>query len=162
MTIGERPQASHRPSTLGWTLTVLLRQWHERVEDIARELPQGVRGYQVLSAVAHGAPPTQAALAARLGIDRTVMTYLLDAFEGCDLLRRTPDPADRRARRIVPTDHGRGVLADLDARVAEAEDDLLRGLAAGERSLLLTLLERAASTASPDADPCTEVLPPRA
>ncbi|ROO87143.1 DNA-binding MarR family transcriptional regulator [Actinocorallia herbida] len=145
---------------LGWTLTVLLREWRARVEEIARDLPQGVRGYQVLSAATHGTPPTQAALAARLGIDRTVMTYLLDAFEGCDLLRREPDPNDRRARRVVPTDHGRGVLADLDAQVARTEDDLLRGLAPEEKALLLALMERAASTASPGADRCTEVLDP--
>ncbi|GAB2856879.1 MarR family transcriptional regulator [Actinocorallia aurea] len=145
---------------LGWTLTVLLREWRARVEEIARDLPQGVRGYQVLSAATHGTPPTQAALAARLGIDRTVMTYLLDAFEGCDLLRREPDPNDRRARRVVPTDHGRRILADLDEQVSRTEEDLLRDLAPEERTLLLTLLERAASATSPESDRCTEVLDP--
>ncbi|MFA1548511.1 MarR family winged helix-turn-helix transcriptional regulator [Actinomadura chokoriensis] len=139
---------------LGWSLTVLLREWTARVEAVAEALPQGVRGYQVLSAVVHDAPPTQAHLAGRLGIDRTVMTYLLDAFEGCGLLERRPDPADRRNRRVVPTDKGRTVLADLDARVCEAEADLLSTLPPADRDVLLVLLERAASANDSTADRC--------
>ncbi|GII04431.1 hypothetical protein Pta02_64390 [Planobispora takensis] len=157
------PPAS--PSTLGWSLGVLLREWSDRVEKVSRDLPHGVRGYQVLAAVVHDAPPTQASLAARLGIDRTVMTYLLDKFVQCGLLERRQDPVDRRARRIVPTDQGRRVLADLDAAVAGAEDELLSGLAPGERRVLLALLEHAASGTAPDEDRCAAVArtigPPR-
>ncbi|GGO30093.1 hypothetical protein GCM10010116_60270 [Microbispora rosea subsp. aerata] len=159
----DREHADSQPpsmqgSVLGWSLTVLLREWSARVEDVSRELPHGARGYQVLSAVVHDAPPTQAALAARLGIDRTVMTYLLDKFEGCGLVERRQDPADRRARRIVPTDHGRRVLADLDARVARAEDELLSGLAPEDRRVLVALLEHAAGGAeAPGEDRCATV-----
>ena len=153
----ETPTPSTQGSVLGWSLTVLLREWSTRVEGISRDLPHGVRGYQVLSAVVHEAPPTQAALAARLGIDRTVMTYLLDKFEGCGLVERRQDPADRRARRIVPTEHGRGVLAELDARVARAEDELLAGLPPEDRRVLLALLEHAATGAAPGEDRCAAV-----
>jgi MarR family transcriptional regulator, transcriptional regulator for hemolysin len=145
------------PSTLGWALTVLLREWTAKVEAVASDLPQSVRGYQVLEAVVHDTPPTQAALAARLGIDRTVMTYLLDSFEGCGLVERHPDPADRRARRIVPTGHGRAVLADLDRRVARAEEELLASLTQEDRHALVDLLERAASGAAPGDDRCAVV-----
>jgi MarR family transcriptional regulator, transcriptional regulator for hemolysin len=151
-------------TSLGWSLTALLREWSARVRSESSELPQGVRGYQVLAAVVHDAPPTQAALAARLGIDRTVMTYLLDKFVECGLVERQQDETDRRARRIVPTEHGRKVLADLDARVARAEDELLAGLAPQDRRVLLGLLEHAATAAAPDDDRCaavtdTDVLP---
>ncbi|GAB3148606.1 MarR family winged helix-turn-helix transcriptional regulator [Microbispora hainanensis] len=152
------PQGSSHGSVLGWSLAVLLREWNTRVEDASRDLPQGVRGYQVLSAVVHEAPPTQAALAARLGIDRTVMTYLLDKFEGCDLLERKQDPSDRRARRIVPTEHGRRLLAEVDARVAKAEDELLSTLPPEDRRALLALLEHAATGAAPAGeDRCAAV-----
>jgi MarR family transcriptional regulator for hemolysin len=142
---------------LGWPLTALLREWHALVDAVSSELPHGVRGYQVLSAVVHEGPPTQAALAARLGIDRTVMTYLLDKFVECGLVERRQDPADRRARRIVPTEHGRRVLADLDARVARAEDDLLADLAPEDRRTLAALLEHAATAAAPGDDRCAAV-----
>ena len=149
------PSAQH--SLLGWSLTALLREWSTRVQAASSDLPHGVRGYQVLAAVVHEAPPTQAALAARLGIDRTVMTYLLDKFVECGLVERQQDPTDRRARRIVPTKHGQRVLADLDARVAQAEDKLLSGLRPEDRRTLLTLLECAASSAAPDDDRCAAV-----
>ncbi|WP_275001853.1 MarR family winged helix-turn-helix transcriptional regulator [Promicromonospora iranensis] len=145
-------------SLFGWSLAALLREWSARVDGAADELPQGTRGYQLLSAVVHGNLPSQAALAATLGIDRTVMTYLVDAFEECGFVERQQDPADRRARRIVATDRGRELLATVDARVAAAEDDLLAGLEPAQRTLLRELLERAATGTGPDEDPCRTVV----
>lgn len=146
-----------RHSPFGWSLAALLREWSARVDAAADDLPQGTRGYQLLTAVVHGDLPSQAALASTLGIDRTVMTYLLDAFEGCGLVERQLDPADRRARRIVATDKGLDVLAAMDARVAAAEEELLSGLEPGQRAMLRELLERAATGTGPDDDPCGTV-----
>lgn len=140
--------------SLSWALVALLREWTARLDAAASDMPHGTRGFQVLSVVVHDTPPTQAALAARLGIDRTVMTYLIDKFVECDLVERQQDPADRRARRIVATEHGREVLAKLDARVAVAEQELLAGLDPADRDQLRTLLERAASGVVHDADRC--------
>src|SRR5688572_15030564 len=122
-------------SLFGWSLATLLREWSARVDAAADDLPQGTRGYQLLTAVVHGNLPSQAALATSLGIDRTVMTYLLDAFVDCGLVERRLDPADRRARRIVATDRGRAVLAAAEARVVAAEDELLTGLDPEQRAL---------------------------
>jgi MarR family transcriptional regulator, transcriptional regulator for hemolysin len=145
------------PSPLGWALAALLREWTARVAAACAGVPHGTRGYEVLSAVTHDTPPTQAALAARLGIDRTVMTYLLDELAGRGLVERHQDAADRRVRRVVPTDHGREVLASLDATVRTAEDELFAGLSAEERTLLRRLLERAADGAAPGDDRCAVV-----
>jgi len=145
-------------SLFGWSLAALLREWSARVDAAADDLPQGTRGYQLLTAVVHGDLPSQAALASTLGIDRTVMTYLLDAFEDCGLVERQRDPADRRARRIVATDRGQEVLAAMDARVAAAEEELLAGLEPAQRVLLRKLLERAATGTGPDDDPCRTVV----
>jgi MarR family transcriptional regulator for hemolysin len=144
-------------STLGWSLAALLREWTARVEAMCDELPHGSRGYQLLSTIVHEAPPTQAALAARLGIDRTVMTYLLDKFVEEGIVERRQDPADRRARHIVATERGRRALSDLDSRVALAEEELLAGLAPDERHALRVLLERAATGAAPGDDRCAVV-----
>lgn len=146
---------AHTP--LGWPLAALLRGWSDGVATACADVPHGARGYEVLAAVVHDAPPTQASLAARLGIDRTVMTYLLDELVGCGLVERRQDPADRRARRIVATDHGRTVLADLDGRVHAAEDALLADLDDAEREHLRALLTRAAAGAAPGDDRCAVV-----
>ncbi|WP_345751400.1 MarR family winged helix-turn-helix transcriptional regulator [Microbacterium rhizophilus] len=149
-----RPRTAPSRSMLGWSLTALLREWKARVSAVAEELPHGDRSYQVLAMSAQEEPPTQAALAARLGIDRTVMTYVLDDLERAGLIERRLDPSDRRARRVVLTEAGQRVVDDLDARVLEAEAELLAGLAPEQRDLLCGLLEHAASGAAPGDDRC--------
>ena len=143
---------------LGWSLGTLLRGYREHVNAAIGEFPHGQRGYETMCAVVRGDQPSQLALATHLGIDRTVMTYLLDAFEGCGLVERQLDPADRRARRIVATDKGLEVLAAMQARVAAAEEELLSGLEPDQRLLLRHLLERAATGTGPDDDPCRTVV----
>lgn len=68
----------------------------------------------MLSAVVHRDPPNQQALGVHLAIDRTVLTYLLDALVEAGVVERIPDPADRRARKIVTTERGRQILADQE------------------------------------------------
>src|ERR1700726_1619631 len=101
---------------LGWGLAVVFRGYVKAADAVTEGLPGGHRGYQVVSAAVRDEPGSQAALATRLGIDRTVMTYLLDDLEKADLVARQPDPLDRRSRRIVATEHGRDVLGDLETR----------------------------------------------
>jgi DNA-binding MarR family transcriptional regulator len=92
------------------------------------DLPGGPRGYQILSAAAQGAVGSQLALAQHLGVDRTVMTYLLDDLEAAKLIERRLDPADRRARRVVATQLGTELLATLNDRLRAVEAHLLAPL----------------------------------
>ncbi len=125
---------------LGWGLAVVFRGYVKAADAVTDGLPGGHRGYQVLSAAARDEPGSQAALAARLGIDRTVMTYLLDDLAEAGLVERRPDPGDRRTRLVVATDHGRTVLDGLDKRYALAEQHLLGGLSPEEQAAFRTLL----------------------
>jgi DNA-binding MarR family transcriptional regulator len=56
------------------------------------------------------------------------MTYLLDDLEAAGLIERRPDPADRRARRVVATRRGTELLTDLDGRLRAAEAYVLTPL----------------------------------
>ena len=113
---------------LGWGLGTVFRAYVKAAHDAVADLPGGPRGYQVLSAAAQGAVGSQLALAQHLGVDRTVMTYLLDDLEAARLIERRPDPADRRARRIVATQLGTELLATLNDRLRAAEAHLLAPL----------------------------------
>jgi DNA-binding MarR family transcriptional regulator len=137
---------------LGWTLSVVLRAYVKAAKTATADLPGGPRGHQVLAAAAREEPGSQSALAHRLGVDRTVMTYLLDDLVAVGLVERQPDPADRRNRRVVATARGRTVLAELDRRMRAAEDRLLAGLDDAERRALRELLQRVAGYAN-DLDP---------
>lgn len=131
----------------GWTLGVLVRNYQNASTAAMGEFPHGARGYQVLVAVVGGELPNQLALAQHLGIDRTVMTYLVDDFVKEGLVERRLNPADRRARIVVATDSGERALTRLQQRVAEAESTVLGALAAEERELFRTLLRRVACDA---------------
>ena len=138
----------HMPTTpdpsLGWAIGVLFRKWQGGVSQALGDLPRGARGFQILITVTEDEPPTQAALAAHLGIDRTVLTYVLDDLVDAGVLERQVDPADRRVRRLAPTVAGRALAAQLSERVASAETELLAGLSADEQQALRTSLQRAA------------------
>jgi DNA-binding MarR family transcriptional regulator len=145
---------------LGWGLAVVFRGYVKAANAVTDGIPGGHRGYQVLVAAARDEPGSQAALAQRLGVDRTVMTYLLDDLEAADLVARRPDPLDRRSRRIVATAHGREVLADLETRFGHAEQRLLAGLAPDDRPVFRTLLRELAAHANaldPVATACDAV-----
>jgi DNA-binding MarR family transcriptional regulator len=129
---------------LGWALGRVARAHLRTAQDVVSGLPGGPRGYQVLAGLAGGPPRTQLALARPLGVDRTVMTYLLDELEGAGLVARRPDPADRRARHVLLTETGRARLCDLERRLRDAEDHLLAPLEPAERDVLRTLLQRLA------------------
>ena len=137
---------------LGWSLAVVFRAYVKAADTVTAGVPGGHRGYQVLGAAARDEPGSQAAMAQRLGIDRTVMTYLLDDLEGAGLVERQPDPADRRSRRVAATARGRAVLEDLDARFARAEQHLLAGLDAGQQAAFRALLGDLATHVN-DLDP---------
>jgi DNA-binding MarR family transcriptional regulator len=162
------PDGCTLSNDLGWALGVLSRCYLKAVAAIFADVPGGPRGYQVLAAAARDEHGSQLALAQHLGVDRTVMTYLLDSLAEADLIERRPDPADRRARRIVATRHGRAVLDGLGERLRAAEDQVLAGLDdGGDRQAFRALLQRLAVHAAtaldataPDA--CTAASAPAA
>jgi DNA-binding MarR family transcriptional regulator len=148
---------------LGWGLGVLFRSYAKAATAAFAELPGGPRGYQVLATASQGEPGSQLELAHHLGVDRTVMTYLLDDLEGAGLIERRPDPADRRARRILVTALGRERLGDLGQRLRAAEQHVLAGLADdADRQTFRALLQQLATHANaldPAPGNCT-IAPP--
>ena len=148
-----KPTAGREPGDrladdLGWGLAVVFRAYVKAADAVTEGIPGGHRGYQVLCAAARDEPGSQAAMAGRLGIDRTVMTYLLDDLEAAALVARHPDPSDRRSRRVAATAHGREVLADREARFAQAERHLLSGLAPDDQTAFRALLRTLATHAN--------------
>jgi DNA-binding MarR family transcriptional regulator len=121
------------------------------------DLPGGPRGYQILSAAAQGTVASQLALAQHLGVDRTVMTCLLDGLEAAGLIERRPDPADWRARRIVATQKGNELLTSLNDRLRAAEAHLLAPLGTETRATFraqVRLLATQLDAVDPPDSPC--------
>lgn len=89
--------------------------------------------------VDHG-PARPSEIAEALRIAPRSATEVVDALEARGLAVREPDPADRRATRVVPTDEGRRLSAVLaEARRAESER-VLADLPAADRAELDRIL----------------------
>jgi DNA-binding MarR family transcriptional regulator len=98
---------------------------------------------RALRSICAAAPVRPSVLADTLGIAPRSATEVVDALETRGLVKREPDPADRRATGVVPTDAGLRVLALIEeARLGESAS-YLATLSAGDRAELdriLTLL----------------------
>ncbi|MFK0293671.1 MarR family winged helix-turn-helix transcriptional regulator [Streptomyces sp. NPDC090442] len=76
---------------------------------------------------------TQAALAEAIRADKTRIIPVLDDLESRGLIRRRPDPADRRVRLVSLTPEGRRLRDAVRADIQRGEERLLAGLPAADR-----------------------------
>ena len=107
-----------------------------------REHELKVRQYSLLSLVCEPQAPTQREISEFLVLDPSQVVALVDELEGRGLLRREPDPRDRRSKILVPTGDGRALLERAEADVEVATGELLTGLDAVERAQLQGLLAK--------------------
>ena len=68
--------------------------------------------------------PSPSELAARLGVSKQAVGKVLDEMEQRGLVERRPDPADRRARRVLLSPHGRAAAQTARRLSGEIEADL--------------------------------------
>ncbi|MBQ0902210.1 MarR family winged helix-turn-helix transcriptional regulator [Micromonospora sp. U21] len=132
---------------LGWMLGIVFRGYVRAAEHALTDFPGGPRGYQVLTAAINGPARNQGTIAEELGIDRTVLTYLIDDLERPGFVARRADPADRRSRLVDVTDAGRGAWEQRRRALRQVESHLLGALAPAESATLRALLQRVACSA---------------
>jgi len=124
-------------------LTPLMR------ELIAMETPllaaQGLSmwGYAVLLALDESpVVRSQAALAEAIGADKSRIIPVLDELESRGMIRRRPDPDDRRVRLLEITDAGREAKDAAQEAIQRGEEKILQRLPADDRRAFLRALLR--------------------
>lgn len=132
---------------LGWSIGMLQRRYRTAAEGSVDHLPRGTRGYQLLYAVIYKQLPNQLALSEYLGIDRTVLPYVIDDLVEEGLVERRAADGDRRARKVMATERGHAVFSEIEASVKAVEDDVLDALTSSERAQFRHLLSRLARQA---------------
>jgi len=141
----ERTNHWYAPSILEDLTTYLLSlSGREARRRMAERL--SLAEFALLARLAEDGPASQRELGARLRKDPADMVRLLDAAEAGGLVRRTPDPFDRRRRVISLTDDGEAGLRAAMEVAHEIQEELLAPLSAAERRTLHELLEKLPTT----------------
>lgn len=130
-----------RQEELTLLLSIVAHVTRETVEDQLADVGLGVREHVVLNVIGAGAP-TQLAIAAGAGLDKSTLLPVLDRLESQELIERRPDRSDRRVRVVTLTPAGRRALAQASRRVRSIERDLLADLDPHEQAQLRSFLGR--------------------
>jgi DNA-binding MarR family transcriptional regulator len=134
---------------LGELFSVMTRRLVEAERPLLERRGLTMWQYAALTCLARSPAPTQLQLAAAIRYDKTRLIALLDQLERDGLVRREPDPSDRRARivRITPKGRRRYERAAADIRAMEGE--LLSPLTAAERDALRSALQKLVGSGQP-------------
>ena len=145
MTTKPTPSAKNGLPQRLWVLpTLLLSLVAPRSHEIVLEAfgdAQSRTDYALLAGLAEFGPLSQAALARRIGFDRSDMVSLLRDLERRGLADRQRDVRDRRRNSVSITDSGTRRLRELDCDAARAHQRLLTPLSPIERRQLTSILQ---------------------
>jgi DNA-binding MarR family transcriptional regulator len=97
--------------------------------------------YATLAALEEFGPDSQSGLSDRTGIYRSDLVATINELTARGFVVRAPDPADRRRNAITITDKGRRHLRQLDAVIAEAQEEFLAPLSPVDRAELTRILK---------------------
>ena len=75
--------------------------------------------FSLLMSLNRPQPPKLGSVAALLAMDRTTLTANLKPLERSGLVEAAPDPADRRAKKVVLLPAGRAFWGELQPRIYE-------------------------------------------
>ena len=133
------PKQSDRPD-LAAMVARLSRRLIAMEQPILSAEATSMWGYIVLTALAETPLRTQAALARAIGADKTRIIGVLDDLQQRGLIRREPDPADRRAHLLALTPAGRQLRTKVQLAIRQQEERLLDQLPATDREGFLRTL----------------------
>lgn len=153
-----RPRAGRpRPREgLGLLLVEVSRAWRQRLDERLRPLGLSQAKWVALFRLARMAvPPTQAELAAELGVEGPTVARLLARLEAAGYVERRPAPADRRLKVVHLTARARQEAARIDRAARGLRAELMARLDAQDLGAawrtLLELRRRLGLTPGPAA-----------
>jgi len=118
------------------------RLFSRRADDRLRNLGFGAAQVPVLRALKDGDAKSQTELATLAQIEQPTMAQMLARMERDGIVRRTPNPADRRSTLFSLTPSFLAKIADARRVLVLGSDELLAGLTPSEVTQLTALLLR--------------------
>ncbi|MFN3529678.1 MAG: MarR family winged helix-turn-helix transcriptional regulator [Bacteroidia bacterium] len=115
-----------------------------RLDQVFREAGLGITAdqYRLMHLLWTRNGAHQEFYARKLGRDRSSLTRMLQGLEQQQLLIRSDDPADKRARLVLLTEAGKALEAQVEPLANEVLLQMWDGLASEEREQLNDILSR--------------------
>lgn len=122
-------QAATEQPFFGHVLMGVSRTWRSVLEVRLRELGLTDATWAPLFHLHAAAQPLNLKqLAQRVGLDSSSLVRVVDVLEQRGLLQRQQDAADRRNKQLLLTEQGHLMVADVRAKLQQAESQLLAGM----------------------------------
>ena len=141
----ERPELDTASLGIVLRVTSLSRTFTRHAGEALEPLDLELFEYDVLSALRRQGKPyslTASRLAKATGLSSGAMTNRIDRLEERALVRRRPDPDDRRGVIVALTRSGRATIEQAVQLRLDAADDSLSMLSATEKRRLAGLLRK--------------------
>ena len=126
-------------------IQILGKAFDRSLEETLTQYGLDHRSYHLLGRLRSYGPPYRRSpgqLAADMRLSSGAMTNRLDRMEAAGLIRRLPDPGDRRASLIEPTETGNATWDSTTGTQARREAKIASVLQAAEQEELHRLLRR--------------------
>lgn len=152
----ERPDLDPSAKQITGRIIRLAGLFQQAYDDGFKPLGLLGRDYALLAPLRRAGPPfalTPTDLARQRMMTSGGMTAAIDRLERRGLVKRTPDPADRRGVLVGLTEEGRRLLDQAMARHTEVEHQLVNALDTDERQQLQSLLRKLVLTTDKPTDP---------
>ena len=141
----ERPDLDVSPMGIIGRMGRLAKHLERAIQETFSEFGLTVGEFDVLAALRRSGQPYQLSpteLFNTLMVSSGTMTHRIDRLEQAELVRRIPEPSDRRGTRIELTDKGFNIIEKaVEAHVIN-EHRVLSVLEASERKALTQLLRK--------------------
>ncbi|TKT82950.1 MarR family transcriptional regulator [Aquamicrobium sp. LC103] len=140
--------------TFGFLIADLSRLLRAEIDRRTAEAGLGLTSGEAraLSHAARAGTVRQSVLAERMNVEAMTLSAYLDRLEARDLIRRTPDPADRRAKLVHLTEAAERVLPEIRNISAAIREDASRGLTAEQWAMLQDMLKTVRANFSEKAE----------
>ncbi|HUO43509.1 MAG TPA: MarR family transcriptional regulator [Burkholderiales bacterium] len=144
------PKNFHPPSSVGALISRVRNVLFDRLDHALEPFELTTPQYVVIVLLANGIASKASDICRTVAHDPGAMTRVIDRLEERKLVRRVPDPADRRALKLELTPEGRALYPKVIAVAVGMINDLLEGFTKAEvrqmEDFMKRILENAGET----------------
>jgi DNA-binding MarR family transcriptional regulator len=136
--------AIRRLDSLGYQIALLNRLYDRRLQDVLGELGVAPGQFAPLVMLFEQDGLTQAELCRRINVEQPTMANTLDRMERDGLIKRQPDPKDRRRATVHLTERANGMRATVMDRARQVSGQAVHRFTVAEQEQLFAMLGRIA------------------